>query len=130
MHSHNQIRKLLEKKQSFVDDMGPVCVQAIDQHSLLLSAHRQRLVKSHDLQVRLRDEVTQSIMSGVNVLISSENKKLANTHLCHFHILYNDGVNLFSTNDRITIRVAFGDCPAVGPLRHAVVPPPCCGPCR
>jgi hypothetical protein len=102
MHSHDQIKRLLEKQRSFLDDTGPVCVQAIDQQSLLLGAHRQRLVESHDAQVRLRDEVTQSIMSGVNALISSEVKKLADTHLCHFHILNNDGADLSSTNDRIT----------------------------
>jgi hypothetical protein len=102
MHNHDQMKKLLDEQRVFLDDTGPVCVQAIDNQGLLLNLQRQRLVESHDVQVRLQNEVMQSIISGVNSIVSSEIKKLADSHLCHFQILKNDSTNLSNTNDNIS----------------------------
>ncbi|KAL3811844.1 hypothetical protein ACHAXA_009203 [Cyclostephanos tholiformis] len=102
MHNHDQMKKLLGEQRSFLEDTGPVCVQAIDHQTSLLNLHRQRLIESRDVQVRLQNEVMQSIISGVNVIVSSEIKKLADSHLCHFQILENDSADLSSTNNKIT----------------------------
>jgi hypothetical protein len=102
MHHHDEMTNLLKEQRSFLNTTGPACVHAMDQQTLLLNEHRQRLVDSHDAQIKLQKDVMQSIMLGVNALVSSEIKKLADTQLNHYQVLDKDGVDLSSTNDRIT----------------------------
>jgi len=102
MHNHKQMKKSLEDQRSFLDNTGSAHVQTIDQQGSLLNAHRQKLAESHDTQSRLCDEVMQSIMSGVQSLVSSEIEKLAKSQMNHFQVLDKDGIDLASVNERIT----------------------------
>lgn len=102
MHHHDKMKNSLKEQQSFLNTTGPVCVHAMDQQTLLLNEHRLRLAASHDAQVKLQNDVMQSIMLGMNALVSSEIKKLADTQLNYFQVLDKDGMDLSSTNDRIT----------------------------
>jgi len=102
LHNHEEMKKSLENQRSFLGNTGSTHVQTIDEQSSLLNAHRQKLAESHDTQSKLRNEIMQSIMSGVQSLVSSEIEKLATTQMNHFQVLDKDGIDLASTNKRIT----------------------------
>jgi len=102
MHNHEAMKTSLENQRSFINNTGSAHVQTIDEQNSLLKAHRQNLAESHDIQSRIRNEVMQSIMSGVQSLVSSEIEKLAKSQMNQFQVLDKDGIGLCSTNERMT----------------------------
>jgi len=94
--------KLLENQRHFLGSTGQTHVQTIDEQTSLLNAHRQRMSESHNTQSQLCNEVVQTIMSGVQSLVSSEMEKMAKTQMNHFQVLDRDGISLASTNEKIT----------------------------
>lgn len=102
MHNHDDMKKSLEDQRTFLDSDGAAHVETIGEQGSLLSAHRQKLAESHDNQTKLRNEVMQTIMSGVHALVSSEMAKLATTQASHFQTLDNDGAELVDRNEKMT----------------------------
>eukprot|EP00578_Thalassiosira_sp_NH16_P029435 CAMPEP_0181087506 /NCGR_PEP_ID=MMETSP1071-20121207/6308_1 /TAXON_ID=35127 /ORGANISM="Thalassiosira sp., Strain NH16" /LENGTH=1240 /DNA_ID=CAMNT_0023169397 /DNA_START=70 /DNA_END=3791 /DNA_ORIENTATION=- len=102
MRNHKELKVSLHNQRSFLDSTGSTHVQTVNEQGTLLNAHRKKVAESHDTQTKLRNEVMQSIMSGVQTLVSSEIEKLASTQMNHFKVLDQDSANLASANDRIT----------------------------
>ena len=102
LHNHDDMKKSLEEQRSFLDGEGSAHAKWIDKQGKLVDEHRQKLAESNDTQAKLRNTVMQSIMSGVQALVSSEIQKLATTQTNHFQVLEKDGADLANVNERVT----------------------------
>ena len=101
MFHHESIMKSLDSQRSFISTHGSAHVQTVRQQSANLNAHREKLASCHNTQNKLRNEVMQSIMSGVEALVTSEIAKLASAQTDHFKLLDNDGADLLETNEKV-----------------------------
>ncbi len=102
MVNHADIERALENQRSFINSEGSSHAETIDLQGSMLSVHRQAVADSHETQTKLRNEIMQSIISGVQAIVSSEIEKLATTQINHFQILNKGSADLASTNDQIT----------------------------
>ena len=102
MVNHADIEKTLENQRSFIDSEGSAHAETIDLQGSMLSDHRKAVADSHETQTKLRNEIMQSIISGVQAIVSSEIEKMAITQMNHFQILDKGSADLASTNDQIT----------------------------
>ncbi|KAL7471826.1 hypothetical protein ACHAXS_012135 [Conticribra weissflogii] len=101
MCHYDDVSKSLENQRSFLDESGSTHVKSIDEQSRNLSTHREKLRECHNVQVKLRNEVMESIMSGVQHLISNEIEKLAVAQSQHFKVLDQDGLDLAASNEKV-----------------------------
>ena len=102
MANHAEVEKRLENQRSFIESEGSGHTEAIDVQGSMLSVHRQTLIECHETQTKLRNEIMQSILSGVQAIVSSEIEKLATTEINHFQVLDKGSADLASTNEQIT----------------------------
>ena len=102
MINHEEMKKSLEDQKTFLDNEGSAHTKWIDEQGTLVDEHRQKLAESNETQAKLRNTVMQTIMSGVQALVSSEIQKLATTQANHFQVLEKDGADLANKNQQIT----------------------------
>ena len=102
MQNHDEMKKSLDDQKTFLDGEGSAHAKLIDKQGTLVNEHRQKLAESNDTQAKLRNAVMQSIMSGMQALVSSEIQKLATTQANHFQVLEKDGTHLANVNEKVT----------------------------
>lgn len=102
MHNHTEIENTLEDQRLTLNNEGSTHVKTIDLQGSILGDHRQALIESHETQTKLRNEIMQSIMSGVQVIVSSEIEKLATTQMEYFQALDKGGADLASANEQMS----------------------------
>jgi len=103
MCHYDDVSKSLENQRSFLNEYGSAHVKSVDEQTRNLSAHREKLLKYHDVQVTLRKEVMESIMTGVQNLLSNEIEKLAVAQAQHFRALDKDGLDLAASNEKVVL---------------------------
>lgn len=102
MANHNEIDVALEAQRSFIDNEVSAHAESIDLQGSMLSVHRRALVEAHETQIDLRNQIMQSIISGVQAIVTSEIDKLASAQMNHFQVLDKGSADLAITNDQIT----------------------------
>ena len=101
MHCNHEMQSCLNENRSFLEGTGSFQVESIQKQNCLLDEHRQRLTESHDAQAELRVQVMESIMSGVQALVSSEIQKLATSQSAQYQLLAQDGAKIADAHEKI-----------------------------
>ena len=101
MHCNNEMQSCLNENRSFLEETGSFQVESIHNQNSLLDEHRQRLTESHNAQAELRVQVMESIMSGVQALVSSEIQKLATSQSAQYQLLAQDGAKISDAHEKI-----------------------------
>lgn len=101
MHCNHEMQSCLSENRSFLEDTASFQVESIHNQNSLLDKHRQRLTESHDAQAELRVQVMESIMSGVQALVSSEIQKLATSQSAQYQLLAQDGAKISDAHEKI-----------------------------
>ncbi len=101
MAKHNEIDVALEAQRSFINNDGSAHAKSIGSQGFMLNGHRQALVQAHETQIVLRNQIMQSIISGVQAIVTSEIDKLASAQMNQFQVLDKGGADLAITNGQI-----------------------------